>query len=273
MTLFKMTRPGHKKNFRRALCIHIGRSSKFLSVHLLVTRGLPRAPPGVMFGRHPASAGGTSISGSATLAHLKVTNNMSGYLSHSELHGDQPQLAIPSSHTSATPPSQPHDPQSKPKKEPYSIFTRPEKWFIVALVSYGSLFSPLTTSIYLVAIPTLSSTFHTSIEHINLSVTVYMIAQAISRSLIRLSFVRILTLSSVAPMVWGPLADRYGRRLPFVACMITLSLASMGLALIPTSAYWLLLVLRFLQSAGSASTVALGKLLFCLFALMFTPLI
>ena len=194
---------------------------------------------------------------------------MSGRVSHSEHHGDQPVLAIASFHTSAIPAS------SKPKEEPYSIFTRPEKWFIVALVSYGSLFSPLTTNIYLVAIPTLSSAFHTSIERINLSVTVYMIAQAISEYSIRLSFVRAFkgTLSLVAPMVWGPLADRYGRRLPFVACMIILCLASMGLALIPTSAYWLLLVLRFLQSAGSASTVALCKLLFFLCVLLFTLLI
>jgi len=70
-------------------------------------------------------------------------------------------------------------------------------------------------------------------------------------------------LSLVVPMVWGPLADRYGRKLSFVAYMIILWFANMRLALIPTSAYWLLLVLRFLQSAGFPSTVALGKLLFC----------
>lgn len=32
----------------------------------------------------------------------------------------------------------------------------------------------------------------------------------------------------------------------------------MGLALVPTSDYWLLLLLRGVQAAGSASTIALG---------------
>lgn len=36
-----------------------------------------------------------------------------------------------------------------------------------------------------------------------------------------------------------------------------LLVSCVGLALTPTSAYWLLVVLRFVQAAGSASTVAL----------------
>ena len=59
-------------------------------------------------------------------------------------------------------------------------------------------------------------------------------------------------------MFWGTLADRWGRRPMFMACMLVLSLACVGLALVPTNAYWLLMVLRCLQAAGSASTIALG---------------
>lgn len=44
----------------------------------------------------------------------------------------------------------------------------------------------------------------------------------------------------------------------FMGCMLVLSLACVGLALVPTNAYWLLMVLRCLQAAGSASTIALG---------------
>lgn len=44
----------------------------------------------------------------------------------------------------------------------------------------------------------------------------------------------------------------------FIGCMIVLSVACVGLALVPTNAYWLLMLLRCLQAAGSASTVALG---------------
>jgi MFS family permease len=60
-------------------------------------------------------------------------------------------------------------------------------------------------------------------------------------------------------MVWGPVADRKGRRPAFLACLLLLSLSCVGLALVPTNAYWLLMLLRCVQAAGSASTVALSS--------------
>jgi MFS family permease len=62
-------------------------------------------------------------------------------------------------------------------------------------------------------------------------------------------------------MFWGTLSDRCGRRPIMFACLGTLSLSCVGLALVPTSAYWLLMLLRCLQATGSASTIALGNLL------------
>jgi len=64
--------------------------------------------------------------------------------------------------------------------------------------------------------------------------------------------------NDLAPMFWGILSDRCGRRPIMFACLATLSLSCVGLALVPTSAYWLLMLLRCLQATGSASTVALG---------------
>ncbi|THH19063.1 hypothetical protein EW146_g2038 [Bondarzewia mesenterica] len=124
--------------------------------------------------------------------------------------------------------------------KPYSVFTPKEKWFIVIVASLAATFSPLTANIYLPAIPVIASQFHESIEKINLTVTIYMVMQGIS------------------PMFWGILADRWGRRPMFLGCMTVLSLSCVGLALVPTGDYWLLMVLRCVQAAGSASTVALG---------------
>lgn len=62
-----------------------------------------------------------------------------------------------------------------------------------------------------------------------------------------------------APMFWGPVADRWGRRPSFLACLLILALSCVGLALVPTSSYWLLMLLRSIQAAGSASTIALGN--------------
>ncbi|KAL1760967.1 major facilitator superfamily domain-containing protein [Schizophyllum commune] len=125
-------------------------------------------------------------------------------------------------------------------EEPFSIYTKHEKWIIVALISMGATFSPLSANLYLPAIPTIADAFGKSIELINLTVTIYMVLQGIS------------------PTFWGTLADRYGRRLSFIACLTLLALSCVGLALTPTSAYWLLMLLRCVQAAGSASTVALA---------------
>lgn len=62
-------------------------------------------------------------------------------------------------------------------------------------------------------------------------------------------------------MAWGTLSDRWGRRPIIFACLAVLSLSCVGLALVPTSAYWLLVFLRCVQATGSASTIALGMYL------------
>ncbi|EIM79911.1 MFS general substrate transporter [Stereum hirsutum FP-91666 SS1] len=121
-----------------------------------------------------------------------------------------------------------------------SIFTHGEKWFIVAICGFAGTFSPLTSNIYFPALPTLASQFNVSVELINLTITVYMVMQA------------------VAPSFWGTFADHYGRRPFFLACMLVLCLTCVGLALVPTNAYWLLMLLRCVQAAGSASTIALS---------------
>lgn len=59
-------------------------------------------------------------------------------------------------------------------------------------------------------------------------------------------------------MIWGTLSDRYGRRPQFIGCMLFLAATCVGLALTPTDAFWLLMLLRCLQAFGSASTIALG---------------
>lgn len=67
-----------------------------------------------------------------------------------------------------------------------------------------------------------------------------------------------MVMQGIAPMVWGPVSDHVGRRPIFSGCLLILSLTCVGLALVPISAYWLLMLLRCLQAAGSASTIAIG---------------
>ncbi|EKM83252.1 hypothetical protein AGABI1DRAFT_69522 [Agaricus bisporus var. burnettii JB137-S8] len=121
-----------------------------------------------------------------------------------------------------------------------TALSKREKWFVVSLIALTAFLGPFTTNLYLPAIPVISRNFHKSIELINLTVTVYVIFQAIT------------------PMFFGPMSDYMGRRPVALICLLILALSSIGLALVPTSDYWLLMVLRCIQSTGASSTIAIG---------------
>ncbi|KAK0484927.1 major facilitator superfamily domain-containing protein [Armillaria novae-zelandiae] len=119
-------------------------------------------------------------------------------------------------------------------------YTQGHIWFVVSLVSLAGLASPFPATIYFPALPILTQEFHETTERLNLTLTVFLVPMA------------------VFPMMWGPLSDRWGRRPCIIASLAILTLTCVGLALVPTNAFWLLMVLRFLQSAGCTGTVALG---------------
>jgi MFS family permease len=121
---------------------------------------------------------------------------------------------------------------------PYSIFTSRQKAFIVAIVSVAATFSGFAGNIYFPAIPIISLDLAVSPELINLTVTSYMILQGLS------------------PTIWGAVADVHGRRVTYICTFVVFIGACIGLA--ETKHYYQLVILRCLQSAGSASTIAIG---------------
>ncbi|GAA5917312.1 hypothetical protein JCM6882_008968 [Rhodosporidiobolus microsporus] len=126
-----------------------------------------------------------------------------------------------------------------PPPPPYSIYTPLQKWAIVSLVMVAGIFSPITANSYMPAIPAVAESLGVTIQKINLSVTVFMILQA------------------VTPTIWGSLCDSVGRRPVYLACLLIYIGSSLGLAF--TETYAGLMVLRCVQAAGSASVVALGS--------------
>lgn len=98
----------------------------------------------------------------------------------------------------------------------------------------------MPANIILPALPELAKQFDVTTAVINITVTVYLVFQGVS------------------PMFYGPVSDKFGRRPAFLLCLSLLILANVGLAVTPTSMFALFLILRCIQAAGCAPTIALG---------------
>lgn len=120
----------------------------------------------------------------------------------------------------------------------FSIYTKSQKLWIILLVSFAATFSGFASNIYFPSTPTIASDLSSSVELINLTVTGYLIFQGLS------------------PALWGAVSDTYGRRITYICTFIVFIAACVGLA--ETKSFAQLLVLRCLQSTGSASTIAIG---------------
>lgn len=124
--------------------------------------------------------------------------------------------------------------------KPYSAFPISTRWFISALVGVAAIFSPISSNIFVPAIPTLAQAFGKSEQDISLAVTVYLVFQA------------------VTPSFFGSLSDTYGRRPVYIVTLSVYLCANIGLAAMPTTHYWLLLFLRGLQSTGGSAVISIG---------------
>ncbi|KAL8994708.1 MAG: hypothetical protein Q9169_005393 [Polycauliona sp. 2 TL-2023] len=122
-------------------------------------------------------------------------------------------------------------------EEPHSVFDPVHKKLIVLTASTAALLSPLSSNIYLPALNLIAEGLDVTDSQINLTVTSYLVFQAIS------------------PMVIAGFSDQAGRRPAYLACFSLYLVANIALTL--QSNYWALLVLRCLQSAGSSALVAL----------------
>jgi multidrug resistance protein len=137
-----------------------------------------------------------------------------------------------------TPLDDPETLTKTPSTPLHTVFTRPQRTFIVIMITLGSFFSPLSGQIYFPAIPDIANDYHTTTGRINLTITTYMILQGL------------------APTIMGTFGDTTGRRPAYILTFAIYLAANIGLAM--QKSYAALLVLRCLQSAGSSGTVALG---------------
>ncbi|KAI9320593.1 major facilitator superfamily domain-containing protein [Dichotomocladium elegans] len=120
----------------------------------------------------------------------------------------------------------------------YSVFSPSKKWMIVMIASVAAFFSPFSANSYFPAIANIEKDLNITSQQVNLTVTVFMLFQAVS------------------PSLWCSLADTRGRRPVYLATLSVYIMASIGVALVPN--YALLLVFRMLQAFGASSVIAIG---------------
>ena len=126
-----------------------------------------------------------------------------------------------------------------PQPPPYTMLPSHKKILLAVFLTITMFASPLTATIYLPLLPRLAIHFHTSLQAINLTVTLYLIFQAIS------------------PLIFSTTSDTVGRRPILLATYLIYTVGSLGLALNKHS-YPALLLLRALQSLGASSVMAVG---------------
>ncbi|KAI4133080.1 MAG: hypothetical protein LQ347_002298 [Umbilicaria vellea] len=159
----------------------------------------------------------------------------------SEAHSRRQDVDEPPRKSSATPPPPPPPPpfSAAPAPEVYTTFTRREKRLLTLLLGLATITSPLTATIYFPLLPLLRAYFHTSAQAINLTITLYIVFQALS------------------PAIFGPLSDSLGRRPVYLFTLALYMVANLGLALNKHS-YGILLGLRTLQSLGASAAFAVS---------------
>ncbi|KAH7564316.1 hypothetical protein BM1_01363 [Bipolaris maydis] len=127
--------------------------------------------------------------------------------------------------------------QQRVSEEPYSVFSEGMRRWIIALVSVSALISPFGAAMVFPALNILADVLKITPTQANISLTTYMIAQAI------------------APAFLGTLSDNSGRRLTFIICFVIYCIGNIGLAL--QTNYVALLILRMVQAIGGSAAIAL----------------
>lgn len=124
------------------------------------------------------------------------------------------------------------------KLVPHTILTKGEKYFTAGTLSLVGCSSSITMPIYWVALPEIEHAFNVSEENANLTVTAYLVMQAL------------------APVLFASAGDRYGRRPVIMLGLVGGIATNIGLAF--TNTYWLMIFLRILLAASVSPAISIS---------------
>jgi DHA1 family bicyclomycin/chloramphenicol resistance-like MFS transporter len=113
------------------------------------------------------------------------------------------------------------------------------RWHVLAILSTLMGFASISTDLYLPAMPAMGRSLHADAGAIELTVSGYLIG------------------FSLGQLLWGPISDRYGRRLPVAIGLVLFIIGSAGCAL--SSSAPALVGWRVVQAIGACAAVVLGR--------------
>ncbi|MGY2277535.1 Bcr/CflA family multidrug efflux MFS transporter [Pseudomonas monsensis] len=111
--------------------------------------------------------------------------------------------------------------------------------WILAILSALMAFASISTDLYLPAMPTMAKSLHANAGQLELTISGYLIG------------------FSLGQLFWGPVSDRYGRRLPVALGLLLFIAGSAGCALSTTAS--VMIGWRAVQAVGACASVVLAR--------------
>jgi len=114
-------------------------------------------------------------------------------------------------------------------------------FFIILILGSLATISPFSIDMYLPGFPAIAIDLHTTIDRVQLSLTAYLVGIALGQ------------------LLYGPLLDRFGRKIPLYIGLVIYIIASVGCAF--TESVNSLIVMRFLQAIGGCAGIVAAQAL------------
>ncbi len=116
---------------------------------------------------------------------------------------------------------------------------KPQSTAVIITLAAAVALGPLSTDMYLPSLPNLTTVFDTTVDRVQITLSVFLYGFAF------------------AQLVYGPLADRFGRKPVMLAGLALFIMASVGC--VQSSTIEELILFRFLQALGACGGPVLGR--------------